>query len=480
MSSPAHSLRALFAWFTGAIVVLALGVAAMLVVVTSQLHDKTERLAAAVESIYVLEEAELELLLHARVTDDALIARELESSLRAMLRRAEHHISFPDERAALQRAVEQVEAYFATARRSDATARDVAASHAAAYDALESVVAINLAHSRADQARALVWNETANLVGLLLAGALVVGTALFLIWLRRRAFQPVFELARVMHQFGEGDREVRAHETGPAELRQMTTQFNEMATAIATQRQAQMAFLGGIAHDLRQPLSALHLSLQMLDTDLGSPNERRRLVGVAGRQTSRLERMIGDLLEVVKIEAGELELRLGDEDLRALVRQVVELHQVAELHQDGVVHDRLRVQLPAEPVLVRCDALRVEQVITNLLSNALKYSPADQPVAIELATTEAAAILSVTDRGAGISQADQQRLFEPFRRVGPSRHAAPGIGLGLFVVRRIVTAHGGRVEVASSPGQGATFTVHLPLRGAGKRAPVTKDSSHAA
>jgi two-component system, OmpR family, sensor histidine kinase MtrB len=121
----------------------------------------------------------------------------------------------------------------------------------------------------------------------------------------------------------------------------------------------------------------------------------------------------------------------------------------------------LAVDVPESEVWVRCDPLRIDQVLSNLINNAIKFSPAGGRVTVQLKRDGHEAILSVADCGIGISDEDQQRLFEPFRRVGPSRDTIPGVGLGLFVVRQIVLAHGGRVELASAPGRGTEFRVRL-------------------
>ena len=112
--------------------------------------------------------------------------------------------------------------------------------------------------------------------------------------------------------------------------------------------------------------------------------------------------------------------------------------------------------------MIRCDPLRIEQVITNLLSNAIKYSPEGGRVDVAVAPQEDGAVISVTDQGLGISEEDQQRLFEPFRRVGLSMETIPGVGLGLFVVRRIVEAHHGRIDVTSARGKGSSFRIWIP------------------
>jgi signal transduction histidine kinase len=118
--------------------------------------------------------------------------------------------------------------------------------------------------------------------------------------------------------------------------------------------------------------------------------------------------------------------------------------------------------MPTEPVVVVCDPTRVAQVLENLVTNAIKYSPAGGAVDVTLAAGAEEVVVSVADTGLGIEPGMLETIFEPFRRVSPSKNVSPGVGLGLSICRRIVVAHGGRIDVVSKPGQGTTFQVHLP------------------
>lgn len=173
------------------------------------------------------------------------------------------------------------------------------------------------------------------------------------------------------------------------------------------------------------------------------------------RQIGRLERMLNDFVEVSRIDAGELDLRLEHVDLRRIVREVTEQLRHQSDHE-------LSLELPDGPADVECDPLRFEQIVTNLVSNAQKYSPFRTTVEIALERTEEGAVLRVADRGIGIAPEDQAAVFEPFRRAGPSKRNVAGSGLGLFVVKRLVEAHGGRIWLESAPGAGSTFRVLLP------------------
>ncbi|MFN7131540.1 MAG: sensor histidine kinase, partial [Myxococcales bacterium] len=169
-----------------------------------------------------------------------------------------------------------------------------------------------------------------------------------------------------------------------------------------------------------------------------------------------LERMVGDLLDATRIEAGKLELRPELRDLRTLAHDTVGwFEELSSRHE-------LRVELPDEPAEVRIDPLRMEQVLHNLLSNAIKYSPMGGEVTLRLVPAEDVVKVEVVDHGIGITPEQLEAVFEPFRRPGALKNLVPGVGLGLSVCKRIVEAHGGTISVRSTAGEGTVFTVELP------------------
>jgi signal transduction histidine kinase len=218
---------------------------------------------------------------------------------------------------------------------------------------------------------------------------------------------------------------------------------------------AREEFLQVASHELRGPLGTLRLGVQLLLREGGSkpPEPRLRMIE---RQAERLVRLADTLLDVSRVTAGRLALAREDGDLAALVRDVVARY--AEEASDA--RCALICEAPG-PLRGSYDASRLEQVLSNLVSNALKYGRG-QPVRVALASADGVARLSVADRGIGIAPADQARIFGRFERAVSGRHYT-GLGLGLWIVRQIVAAHGGRIGVESTPGEGSTFTVELPL-----------------
>jgi two-component system, OmpR family, sensor histidine kinase MtrB len=467
----AVSLRSTLAMLIVIVTALALLVTSALVTLTTILHRTTQDSGASVESVRLAEEAQVDLLLHGRVAD-ALVRADVEGGLKRRLLEARRFVTTRDEALVLVEAGSALDRYIASSRNPNESIAERTARYETAYAALDSLVSINVAQAKAAQHDAARWDRVANGFGIGVGAILLVVTGALVLWLKLRAFEPVFNLAAAMERFGRGDRDVRAPESGPRELREMCRQFNEMASSIETQRQAHIAFMGGVAHDLRNPLGVIKMSVAALESDQRLRCERPlgQTIERIDRQIIRMERMLGDFLDVAKSEAGELELRLDTHDARKIVQEA------AALFEGTTQGHFLEVRTPEEVVSIRCDQLRIEQVITNLLSNAIKYSPPGSVIEVALDARADELELSVTDHGVGISEVDRSRLFEPFRRVGQSMETSPGSGLGLFVVRKVVELHGGRIEVRSALGSGSTFRVFLPK---GRESVPLRDSRNA-
>lgn len=462
-----HKLSGILAAITVVVTSLAVIASGALMVLTTYLHRTSTILAASVESIRLAEEAEIDLLLHQRTTD-RILKLSIESELQHRLTSARRYAATDEQARVMDRAVSSVEAYIAATRQTLSADRLAELQHNA-YGALEALINVNVAQSRIEQERATQWNHLANVIGVVTSSLMLLLGGWLLWWLKARAFRPVLALAHTMERFGRGDRAARAEEAGPAELRGIAKQFNEMAASLGSQQGAQMAFLGGVAHDLRNPLAVLKTSASLRGPDQPLPPEPelRHVFEVIDRQVMHLERMVGDFLDMAKIEAGELALQLDVHDVAALVQGT------CDLFKSGSPRHQIEVSIPDAPVLLPCDPLRIDQVVNNLVSNAIKYSPRGGMVRVAVTRTPHEVVISIADQGIGISVEDQQRLFEPFRRVGPSKQTVPGLGLGLFVVSRIVEAHGGRIEVESRPSRGATFRVRLPLSASEQQAAGT-------
>ena len=225
-------------------------------------------------------------------------------------------------------------------------------------------------------------------------------------------------------------------------------------------------FLAILAHELRNPLAPLGNAAHMLQRAAGNPAVIDKARALIDRQVNHMARLVGDLLDSARVENGQIKLQRAPLDLRRSIEHVVDLMRPSlESKQQS-----LRVNLPDEPVWVDGDATRLDQILTNLLSNAHKYTPEQGDIQVTLCTAAAAhdtrhAVIQVVDNGEGIDAELIPRLFELFTQADRSlAHSQGGLGIGLNLVRRLVDMHGGRVSIQSDgPGKGSTFSVRLPV-----------------
>lgn len=224
-------------------------------------------------------------------------------------------------------------------------------------------------------------------------------------------------------------------------------------------------FMSIVAHEVRTPLNGLILETQLRKMHLArgndaafSPEKLKAMVERDERQINSLIRLIEDMLDVSRIRTGKLSLRPKAFDLGQLVRALVENFEA----QATALGTHIELQA-CEALQGEWDEFRIEQVLANLLSNALRYGNR-KPVRVRVFEQAGLAWVQVQDQGIGISAVNQQRIFQQFERVA-SQQSSAGLGLGLYISEQIVHAHGGRIQVQSEEGKGATFTLQLPLAG---------------
>ncbi len=236
--------------------------------------------------------------------------------------------------------------------------------------------------------------------------------------------------------------------------------YGEAQEAVA----ARDEFLSIASHELRTPLTALRLALENMQRvttrdaiEQLPPQYVERVLSTAERQGQRLEKLVTALLDVSRIHMGRLELDIEEVELGAAIAEG------AAPVEDEAAQTGSNIEIRGKPVRGYWDRLRISQVVTNLLSNAVKYG-SGKPVEVEYGDRgDHHACLVVRDHGIGIDPSDHRQIFERFERAVSSRNYG-GLGLGLFIVKRIIEAHGGTIRVESKPGEGAEFIVELPLR----------------
>lgn len=226
-------------------------------------------------------------------------------------------------------------------------------------------------------------------------------------------------------------------------------------TAVHELQEARDDLVRMISHDLRTPLSAVYTQSHLLQRAPADPVKVAERGRAIARSCQRMSAMIGDLVEATLVEAGQLRLE------RTAVNLEAALAELLERLRGGLDVDRVRLTVQPGLPLADADPARLERVLVNLLSNALKYSPPESAVEVVLGPVSEGVQIAVADRGVGISPEDVPLLFQRFFRARGNRQPE-GLGLGLYITRRLVEAHGGRVEVESLLGQGTTFRVLLP------------------
>jgi signal transduction histidine kinase len=217
-------------------------------------------------------------------------------------------------------------------------------------------------------------------------------------------------------------------------------------------------FVSLVSHELRSPMAAVIGAARTLQARWRElqPDQRESFLALIGDETARLAVLIGDVLDTSRIDAGTFTYRFSDVDIGALVRDTV---ATAAVGQDEV--PIVATVAPGVPI-VRGDPERLRQIFGNLIDNAVKYSAAGEPVEVHVAQVTNAVVVSVHDKGPGIKPDDQRLIFEKFGRAAAGS-SKPGSGLGLYIARSIAETHGGTIAVSSAPGNGATFTVKLPV-----------------
>ena len=252
------------------------------------------------------------------------------------------------------------------------------------------------------------------------------------------------ELSRVNNELATAQRELARKNV---ELARLNDQKNEL--------------LGIASHDLRNPLDVIaSYSLFLLEDGAAKLDEQQRdFVQRIRRSSQFMLRLVDDLLDIARIEAGKLDLVLEETDLATLVAENVSVNRVIAGKKGIAIEIETAASLPR----VRIDPAKIEQVLNNLIGNAIKFSPRDTAITVELSHDDDTVTIAVKDQGPGVPQDAIDKIFQPFTKSSvQSTGGEKGSGLGLAIARKIVTGHGGRIGVSVAPGEGSTFLVTLP------------------
>lgn len=281
--------------------------------------------------------------------------------------------------------------------------------------------------------------------------------------LSRWVADPLQQVVVAARNYPKGSEEMKpVSPRGPREVQDLTRAFNSMVKRVNSTQRSQRDFVANVSHELKTPLTSVQGFAQaILDGTADTPEARKQAAQIIYDEAGRMHRMALDLLDLARFEAGTADLKMSSVDMGLLLRGVIEKFAL-QAQKAGV---NLQVDVASDLPLLIGDGDRLAQVFTNLVDNALKYTPANGHVTLSAANVGSEMELSITDTGAGVPDEALPHLFDRFYQADPSRAGGEkhGAGLGLAIVQEITQAHGGRISVRSQAGHGTTFVIHLPL-----------------
>jgi signal transduction histidine kinase len=298
------------------------------------------------------------------------------------------------------------------------------------------------------------WLPLIERLLLAFAGGLLVAAA-FAWYLSRRITTPVLKLSEAADEVARGRYDVDVPSAGGGEIGLLADRFGEMASRLAEAEALERNFLMTVTHELRTPLTAIRGHVEALREGLVEDEETRLAsLAVIAAESERLERLVGDVLDLAKLDAHRFTVLREEVDMERLVDRAYTTFS-EEARRRGIDY---RCDVQAKPVIVS-DGDRVLQIISNLLANAFRWTPDGGQVGVELTATDGTVYVAVDDSGPGIPPSERERIFRPFWSRGGG-----GTGLGLAIARELASALGGRIELESSAERGSRFELVLPTR----------------
>jgi signal transduction histidine kinase len=297
----------------------------------------------------------------------------------------------------------------------------------------------------------------------LLTGILAIGLLLGMVMgitLAINVSAPIEKVTHAVQAIATGEQNQILPETGAEETRRLARSVNALVERLRDLENARKRLLANLVHEIGRPLGALRMGIEALAHGANrDPDFYAELMSGMDQETARLQRLLEDLSHLYDQTLGALELD------RQPVNLVKWLPEMLSPWQQAALQKRLRwkLELPESIPVVQADPLRLAQVVGNLVSNAIKFTPSGGSVTVDAGEREQQVWFRVTDTGPGIPPAEQENVFAPFVRGGHGRRFPQGLGLGLSIAKELTEAHGGRIELESEAGYGAKFTVWLPL-----------------
>ena len=337
-----------------------------------------------------------------------------------------------------------------------------------ARDAVLDSITVKVQRNKAVGSQAAKVSLTAGAIFFVLSAAITFFTL-------RAINRPLRELTRGTRSIASGEFSHRIPVTGPSEFAELASDFNSMSEKLGELDQMKKDFVAHVSHELKAPLAAIRQTLAVTLEEVTGPinDAQRRLLQLSRNSAERLSAMVANLLDVSRLEAGTMEYEMRNQDIVSIVKQVAEEFSLKAVERQ--IHITVESDAPTIPVF--CDADRMIQVIGNIVDNALKFSPQNSTIRIEVSNNHTASVptatVSVSDRGNGVPDDHKQKVFLKFHQIlgRGKRTAGQGVGLGLAICKTIVDAHRGRIWVEDNPEGGSVFRVEMraaPVKEAAK------------
>jgi signal transduction histidine kinase len=233
-----------------------------------------------------------------------------------------------------------------------------------------------------------------------------------------------------------------------------------------TKEEEWLRFIDTLSHELKTPLTSIIAAAGLLAEELENIADKssQKLIQTIIQNSSTLEKRLAELLDTVKTGSGKIQLQLEPVDMKSLIQGTCV--QITPLVQGK--GQKLTTDLPHSLHIIHGDGPRLEQVMLNLMTNAVKFTPEGGSISVKVQEQDSGLVVAVKDNGIGIAREEQPRLFKPYSRISSDRQSQPGLGLGLALAKQVIELHGGRIWVESEAGQGSTFSFSLPRRPAAR------------
>lgn len=295
----------------------------------------------------------------------------------------------------------------------------------------------------------LIWSTA--FISIIIASAVIYSVS-------RRISRPIENIRLAADAIAAGDFSRDVPVEGRDEIARLALSFNYMKNRLRQVEQMRKELIANVSHELRTPLTTIRGFIQGILDGVITPGQQDRYLRLAHQETARLTRLVKDLLELAKLQAGGIKLNPGPVDVAALLRELAEEYRLGAEKRNIAINVS-----PGEKIIVQADQDRLRQIVLNLLSNAVKYSDNGGEIVVGAIAGKEYVRIYVRDSGRGIPDDELERIFDKFHRVDSSRDSASGgTGLGLAIVKELVELHGGRVTARSRLGQGTEMTVEIP------------------